>query len=139
MKDENKTKKQLINELKELRNQLVKQTPADRMEVTQLLSDSEKLFSCLVESASDAILTVDRHGNITSWNRASEIVFGYTADEIVGKPFVLLVPERFTENSEKAMEQITSMNKSCFVGRTFEHPGLRKDGSEFPAELSYAA
>ena len=138
MKDENKTKKQLINEIKELRNQVVKQTQTDRKEVTQLLQDSEKRFSCLVESASDAILTVDRHGNITSWNRAAENVFGYTADEIVGKPFVVLVAERFAENSKKLMKQMPSMDKSYFVGKTFERPGLRKDGSEFTAELSYA-
>ena len=140
MKDENKTKKQLINELKELRNQVSKfiQTQNGRMDVAQLLQDSEKRFSCLVESASDAILSVDRHGNITLWNRAAEIVFGYTADEVVGKPFVLLVPERFIEDSKKSMEQMNSIDKSYFVGKTFEHPGLRKDGSEFPAELSYA-
>ena len=138
MKDENKTKKQLINELKEIRNQLVKQTQTCHKEVTQLLQEGEKRFSCLVESASDAILSVDRHGNITSWNRAAEIIFGYTADEIVGKTFVLLVPERFIEDSKKSMEQMVSMDTSYFVGRTFEHHGLRKDGSEFPTELSYA-
>ena len=106
----------------------------------QLLQDSERRFTSLVESASDAILAVDRHGNINSWNRAAEIVFGYNADEIMGKPFVLLVPERLIENSKKAMEQMVSMdNASYLVGKVFQHPGLRKDGSEFIAELSYAA
>lgn len=140
MKDENKTKKQLINELKELRNQIREQTQTDHMEMTQLLQDSEKRFTCLVESASDAILTVDRHGNMISWNKAAEIVFGYSADEIVGKPFFLLVPERFVENSRKAMEQMVTMDDtSHFVGKVFEHTGLRKDGSEFTAEISCAA
>jgi len=140
MKDEDKTKEQLINELEELRQQIaeLKGIEARNKWTKRALRSREEQFRSLVQSANDAIITVDSHGNIISWNSAAEVIFGYTTDEIVGKQLSFLVPERHKENNKREFNQIASVGKSNYIGKAVQYPGLKKDGSEFPAEISYA-
>jgi PAS domain S-box-containing protein len=103
------------------------------------LEQSEERFRTVVESANDAIISVDSAGHLVHWNRAAEDIFGYTAGEAVGKPLSLIIPQRFRETHDKAMGQVVSALRSLPSARTVEVSGLRKDGNEFPAELSLAA
>ena len=137
MDDLDQIKEQHFGELIKLRQRIseLEASETRRKRTDESLQESEERFCSLVQSASDTIITIDCHGKIVLWNSAAETVFGYTADEIVGKPFVLLVPERLRESSEKAMKQMVSMDRSYFIGKMFEFPGLRKDGNEFPAEI----
>lgn len=64
------------------------------------------LFAAIVQTSSDAILTADRDGRITSWNAASELLLGYTASEITGKPLDTLVPEDCRDQEECAASAI---------------------------------
>jgi PAS domain S-box-containing protein len=141
MEDRDKTKEQLISELGKLRKQVseLKDFEAQHKWVEKALRSSEKQFRSLVQSASDAIITVDSHGKIISWNRAAEVIFGYTPDEIIGKQLSFLVPERCKGNNKREFNQITSIGKSNYIGNIVQYPGLRKDGTEFPAEISYAS
>ncbi len=107
-----------------------------RKRVEEELRDSENRFHLVTHSATDAIVSVDSSGRITFWNRAAVTVFGYTADEILGKPLTTIIPERFRETHTKGLARVASTGKSKIIGKTTEVAGLRKDGHEFPVELS---
>ena len=104
----------------------------------EALENSEQRFRSLVETAADAIISADSRGNITLCNRRGEALFGYRAGELVGEPLTSIMPERFRDGHKKGMERLLSTGKPTIVGKTVELVGLRKDGSEFPLELSVA-
>jgi PAS domain S-box-containing protein len=103
------------------------------------LEHSEERFRTVVETANDAIISIDSLGNVVQWNKAAEHVFGYSAQEAVGTPLSLMMPERFRQGHEKALGQAVSNSRSRPSRRTVEVAGLKKDGKEFPAELSIAS
>jgi PAS domain S-box-containing protein len=101
----------------------------------QALTDSEEMFRAISTSAVDAIILVDERGKIVYWNPAAERIFGYTQEEAVGKNVLnLLIPPRDHSFQPKFVEQLQSSKQ--IQGKTMEFTALRKDGSEFPAELS---
>ncbi len=102
------------------------------------LSESEARFRSLVEAATDSILLADRHGNILSWNRAASKLFGYTDEEVIGRSLTMLMPKRYRVAHERGLERVAETGQSRLIGRLVELEGLRKDGTEFPLELSLA-
>ncbi len=100
------------------------------------LRASEERFRSVVNSASDGIVSADNHGAIMSWNRGAQKIFGYAEEEVLGKPVEVLMPERYREAHRKALERMHSTGELRLAGKILEVHGLRKDGSEFPVELS---
>jgi len=100
--------------------------------------ESEEKYRAVVDSAGDAIISADSHGNIISWNNAATHMFGHSADEAFGKPFTLLMQERFHKAYKEGLDRLVSTGKSKIIGKTVEVSALRKNGREFPAELSLA-
>lgn len=107
-------------------------------QILESLKSSERHFRSVVETASDAIISIDGRGNIVFWNRAAENIFGYSSDEAIGKPIAFIMPERFREDHRKGMNRLVLMGESRITGETVEVVGLKKDGTEFPIELSLA-
>ena len=105
-------------------------------EVQEALRNSEMRFRSLAESANDAVIAADGEGLILSWNRAAEEIFGYEEDEVLGKDLTLLMPERYRKRHHKGIKRYREGGKSRVVGGTAEFEGLRKNGTEFPLELS---
>jgi PAS domain S-box-containing protein len=104
----------------------------------EALRESEALFRAVSESAHDAIVTADSSGMIVKWNRGAETVFGYPANEVVGQPLTLLMPTRFRGSHAAGMNHVNLGGESHMMGVLVELYGLRRDGSEFPLELSLA-
>lgn len=102
------------------------------------LTESEARFQSLVQAATDSIVLADHNGNILSWNRAASRLFGYTDDEVVGRPLTMLMPERHRAAHARGLARVGETGQSRLIGRLVELEGLRKDGSEFPLELSLA-
>jgi len=102
------------------------------------LEVSEQRFRSVVQTASDAIISVDGWGDIVFWNDSAKTIFGYSTEEVTGKPLTFMMPERFREAHQKAINRMVSTGKSTLIGETVEMVGLRKDGTEFPLELSLA-
>jgi PAS domain S-box-containing protein len=102
------------------------------------LEHSEERFRSVVETAIDAIVTVDSNGRIIFWNQKAESMFGYKAGEVIDQPVAVIMPERFRKAHQLGLNQAASRKKPKITGNILELVGRRKDTSEFPLELSLA-
>lgn len=110
----------------------------DRKRAENSLRQSEQRYRAVAESAPDAIVTADGDGNIIDWNPSARMMFGYTEAEACGQPITSMMPLPYRARHLHGLETVTRSGKSRSVGRTLELMGLRKDGNEFPLELSMA-
>lgn len=112
----------------------------ERVRAEEALRDSEERFRTITTSAQDAIVMLDNAGDISFWNQAAERIFGYSGDEVLGKSFHrILAPARFHEAIDKAFPDFRVSGNGAVVGHNVELAALRKDGTEFPVELSLSA
>jgi PAS domain S-box-containing protein len=106
--------------------------------VRMALRESETKFRSVMESAIDAIISADVSGNIRSWNNAATALFGFTEEEVIGQPIELIIPDRFRKSHREGLHRVSSGGPSRVIGKTVEVAALRKNGGEFPVELSLA-
>jgi PAS domain S-box-containing protein len=106
--------------------------------VRTALRESEAKFRSVMESAIDAIISSDADGNIRAWNSAATALFHYTEEEVIGRPIELIIPERFRKRHSEGLNRVSSGGQSRVIGKTVELAALRKNGTEFPVELSLA-
>jgi len=97
---------------------------------------AEDLFRGLLDSAPDPIVIVDGSGNIQMVNRQVERVFGFERDELLGRPVEVLLPERLRANHVGERRRYMENPRTRPMGVGLELFGRRKDGSEFPVEIS---
>lgn len=93
----------------------------------------------LLDAAPDALICVDEAGTVTLVNRQTTALFGYSRDEILGQPVELLIPERFHDVHRRRRAEYVTDPRTRAMGAGLELFGRRKDGSEFPAEVSLAS
>jgi PAS domain S-box-containing protein len=93
-------------------------------------------FGELLESVPDATLIVDRGGSIALVNTHLERMFGYTRPELVGRPVEVLVPESARAIHATHRGQYLADPRNRLMGAELELFGRRKDGTEFPVEIS---
>jgi PAS domain S-box-containing protein len=89
-------------------------------------------LAAIVRDSSDAIISKTLDGTITSWNRAAEAMYGYAADEVIGKPIAIIVPPELHDDEMKILSRLRS-------GEHIEHyetVRVRKDGSRFDVSLA---
>lgn len=103
------------------------------------LEISEERFRSVAQTAGEAIISIDSQGHVVLWNNAAQAIFGYPADEAIGRPVTFIMPERFRAAHQAGMERVVSTGEARILGKTVEMAGLRKSGEEFPMELSLAA
>jgi PAS domain S-box-containing protein len=89
-----------------------------------------------LEAAPDAIVVVDRQGCIVIVNRLTERMFGYSRNELLGRTVELLVPERYREHHHEYRDEYFREPRTRPMGDGRELAGRRRDGSEFPVEIS---
>ncbi len=112
----------------------------ERKQSEEALRGSEEKFRALADAAQDAIIVLEADDQILFWNGAAERLFGYTKAEAIGRRFhSLVVPERFRGAASKGLAQFRETGAGAAIGRVTELAALRKDGSEFSAELSLSA
>lgn len=138
MQDVTKSREQILRELEELRRRNIELEHAEteRRAALDALQESEMRFRSVSESAVDAIVSADAHDRIVYWNPGAARMFGYSEAEILGKPTTVLIPERLREAHRLGMERFLKTGKRALIGTVAEVQALRKDGTEFAAELS---
>lgn len=100
------------------------------------LAASEQRLSSMTASAPDAIVCTDSKGHIVLANPAAERMFGYAAGELDGGLIDVIVPERLRGAHMAGMARLSAGGEPRLVGRTVEVPAVRRDGTEFPVEVS---
>ncbi|HSV54595.1 MAG TPA: diguanylate cyclase [Burkholderiaceae bacterium] len=104
------------------------------------LVHSEQRVRGILAHAGDAFIGADRQGGVTEWNRQAEITFGWSRDEMLGQPFAdRIIPPRMRDAHQAGMRAFVQTGVGALVGQRVEITALRKDGGEFPVELSIAA
>jgi PAS domain S-box-containing protein len=99
------------------------------------LNESQERFRSVFQSSSDAILLGDHEGNIVSWNGSAERMFGYAEADMLGKSVTLLLPSQYQEPFRCGLERYQAGHFEA-LGTPIEIYGRRRDGSEFPVEVS---
>lgn len=115
----------------ELRTHVFKQSQA---EIT--IRRNEAQLASVLETAADAILTIDSKGIILTMNRTAEGMFGWEADQVIGQNVSMLMPNPQRDEHDGYLSRYMETGEAQIIGSTRELRGLRSDGSEFPMELS---
>ena len=100
------------------------------------LKASEAQTRAIVQTAVDAIITIDDHAIIQSVNQATERIFGYATEEMVGRNVSMLIPSPHREKHDRYIERYLHDLDDSWIDMTREVDGRRKDGTMFPAEIS---
>jgi PAS domain S-box-containing protein len=108
----------------------------ERKRREEALRQSEERLRKLVEAAPDAVVVADFEGKIVAWNPGARDIFGYEEHEAIGTYVTTLMPQRYREKHEAGMKRLRDLGEARLIGKTVHLHGLRKDGSEFPLELS---
>jgi PAS domain S-box-containing protein len=107
-----------------------------RRDTITLLQESEKMVMALLESASQAILSIDRGGRIVLANPRTEEMFGYSGGELLGARIEVLLPESQRHKHSSQRDQYFARPRVRPMGIGMDLAGRRKDGTEFPVEIS---
>ena len=110
-----------------------------RRQMESTLRESEATIRTLLETASQAILAVDANGAVVLANRMAEEMFGYGQDELLGKPLEMLLPERLRQGHVAHRADFGANPRTRPMGIGQDLQGLRKDGTEFPIEVSLSS
>lgn len=93
-------------------------------------------FASLFQASQDAIVQADGDGRIVDVNPATGEMFGYDPEELAGEPLTKLMPERYRDQHREGLNRYLKTGKARVIGETVELQGRRKDGTEFPIELT---
>jgi PAS domain S-box-containing protein len=112
----------------------------ERKHMEEALRESEEKFRKISVSAQDAIIMMDNDGKISYWNKAAGRIFGFPKNKVIGKDLhSIIVPEKFYPAFSKGFKIFKRTGKGPVIGRMLEMTALRRDGRDFPVELSISA
>lgn len=104
--------------------------------VNQSLIESERRLRGVLDAAVDAIITINERGIVESMNPAGERIFGYIAEEVVGKNISILMPQPYRDAHDGYLKHYLDTGEKKIIGIGREVIGMRKDGSTFPMDLA---
>jgi len=103
------------------------------------LAESEERMRLIVDTALDAVVTIDAEGRITGWNVQAEKSFGWSAQEVLGQQLAAtIIPPQYREAHERGLKRFLETGEGAMLNRRIEITALHRDGHEFPVELTVA-
>ena len=101
------------------------------------LRESEIRFQTIINASKDAIITIGEDGRISIFNPAAENLFGWSEKEMLGQPLDRIMPEEYRQHHDEYVRgYFTSGEPHGAMGKTVELPAVKRDGTQFPIELS---
>ena len=100
------------------------------------MTERDDRYRAITETSIDAIITSDTTDTILTWNRGAEHIFGYKAEEIIGKRVITIIPERYRKRHLNGIRRFIETGEKHLLGNKIELEALKKNGAEFPIELS---
>lgn len=108
--------------------------------LSQNLENSESRLRKTIDTALDAVVTIDAGGAIVAWNIQSEVIFGWSEQEVVGEPIEsIIIPARYRDRHRQELARFHELHETSLLNRRVELTAMRKDGAEFPVEWSMTA
>ncbi len=107
----------------------------ERKRTEQALRDSEEQYRVAVETATDAIISINENSQIVFANPATEKIFGYASSELIGQPLTMLMPEVIRARHETGLRRYLATGQRHINWGGTEFLGRQKDGEEFPIEI----
>jgi PAS domain S-box-containing protein len=109
----------------------------ERKRSEEALRESEARYRVVVETASDAIFTIDQDSTILFANPGAERLFGYSREELIGCPLTILMPEYLRHIHRAGLKRYIDTGRRHISWQGVELPGLHKSGREIPVEISF--
>ncbi len=110
---------------------------SERKRAEEALRESEARTRLIIDTALDAVVTIDASGSITAWNAQAEAIFGWPAREAIGRELAAtIVRPGDREPHREGLRRFLQTGEAHILGRRREVIAMRRDGSEFPAELA---
>ncbi len=104
------------------------------------LRESKNKLQTLVDTALDAVVTMDSEGIITGWNRQATLIFGWSREEIIGQAIdTTIIPLRYRDAHTQGLKHFLATGVGPFINKRVETHALHRDDHEFPVELAIAA
>ena len=114
-------------------------TAVTRLRMADALARSESRLRAVIDTAMDAVVSMDSHGRVVGWNAQAELTFGWTAAEAFGQPVhELIIAEELRPLHRRGIQNYLDTGESSLLGRRLEVPAVRKDGSSITVELAIA-
>jgi len=114
---------------------LILSQPTGYQHLINKIRSAEERFKVILDTATDAILSIDSNHKIILFNNAAEKIFGYKKDEIIGKDLNILIPSYYGDHSVYVKRFLKS-RRPKIIGKTVTFNAKKKDGTEIPIELS---
>ncbi len=109
----------------------------EQMKAESELKDSERKMRNILHSAIDGVISINDQGIITEWNKQAEVIFGFSAEEVIGRTLQdTIIPHNFREQHVKGMGHYMDTGEGPVLNQKIEISALRKNGEEFPIELA---
>jgi PAS domain S-box-containing protein len=102
------------------------------------IRQEQRISQLIAQTTTDAFVCSDAHSRIILWNRAAEAMFGWSAEEAIGRPLDMIIPDRHREGHHAGVARLRARGPVKLVGKTVEVPATCKAGHEIPVELSLA-
>jgi PAS domain S-box-containing protein len=109
----------------------------ERKRAEEALRQSERRTRLIIDTAYEAFISIDAEGRILEWNDEAQRVFAWTREEVLGRLLTdTIIPERYRPAHAQGLDHYRATGEGPLLGRRIEIEALRRDGSEFPVELT---
>ncbi|MFZ2628824.1 MAG: PAS domain S-box protein [Rugosibacter sp.] len=96
------------------------------------------LFQAIIEQAPDAMIYADKNGTIRVWNRGAEAIFGYAAEEAIGKNLDVIIPERFRRAHWDGFNKAIAAGQTRHSGKAMTTRSVHKNGNKLYVDMSFS-
>jgi PAS domain S-box-containing protein len=124
----------------DLTRQALSDGMAERRYLAEAVRANEQRLQSILATAHQSIVTIDQFGMISGWNRYAELTFGWSADEVIGRPLAeIIVPPEMRTAHDAGLARFMSSRTARLIGSRIEVEALRRNGDLFPIELALSA